>query len=88
MCPFERCVNLSNAMLQIESIREEIKKMPPFLSIRQVAEFLQIDYLTVYRLVVVGEIDATKVAGVWRIPRSALLEYLEKRHPLNIGDRD
>ena len=23
-----------------------------------------------------------------RIPRAALLEYLEKRHPLNIGDRD
>ncbi len=71
---------------EIKSIREEIKQMPHFLTLKQVAEFLQVDYWTVYRLVVVGEIDATKIAGVWRIPRSAILEYLEKRHPFNWKD--
>ena len=44
---------------------------------------MRVAYFTVYRLIVVGEIDATKVAGVWRIPKSALVDYLQRKHPFN-----
>jgi len=70
----------------IETIRSEVNQMPHFLTIRQVANFLQVDYFTIYRLITVGEIAATKVAGCWRVPRSSLLEYLERRHPFNWED--
>lgn len=70
----------------IKTIRKEVEQLPHFLTLKQVAHFLQVDYFTIYRLVVIGEIDATKVAGRWRVPRSSLLEYLERRHPFNWED--
>jgi len=69
-----------------KGIKKEIEQLPHFLTIKQAADFLQVDYFTIYRLVIIGEIEATKVAGCWRIPRSSLLEYLERRHPFNWED--
>ena len=76
----------STNLLEIKEIREELNKAPAFLSIQEAASILGVGYQTLYRLVVVGEISATKVAGIWRIPRRALLEYLEARSPLNMVD--
>ncbi len=73
----------SNELLEIESIKKELEGAPSFLSIGEVSQILRVAYFTVYRLIIVGEIDATKVAGVWRIPKSALVEYLQRRHPFN-----
>jgi excisionase family DNA binding protein len=69
----------SDSFFDIESIKVELESLPKFLTLKQAAEILQVDYFTVYRLVIVGEIDATKVGGVWRMPKCALKEYLEKR---------
>ncbi|HOJ43275.1 MAG TPA: helix-turn-helix domain-containing protein [Syntrophorhabdaceae bacterium] len=69
---------------EIESIRNEMEKGPLFYKLERAAEILNVSYLTVYRLIVSGEIDATKIAGVWRIPKQALINYLERRHPFNM----
>lgn len=51
----------------------------PFLSVREVADYLDIDYKTVYRLVRKGEIPAVKVGGVYRVRRTELESYLERQ---------
>jgi len=66
---------------EIESLRKSIDRR--FYTLKEVADLLRVHYMTVYRLVIVGEIDATKVAGVWRIPAESLIDYLESRHPFN-----
>ena len=57
--------------------------MPEFLTFRQVMEILQISERTLYRLIRSAQIEAVKVGGVWRIPKLALLEYLQERNCLN-----
>ena len=71
---------------EISSIRNIIPENKRFFTLNEAAELLGVHYMTVYRLILSGELDATKVAGVWRIPAPALIEYLESRHPFNMPD--
>lgn len=73
----------SSEILEIESIKKELEGAPSFLTINEAAKILRVAYFTVYRLIMIGELDATKVAGVWRIPKSALVDYLQRKHPFN-----
>jgi excisionase family DNA binding protein len=41
----------------------------PFLTIQGVAELLDLDYKTVYRMVVSGQLPAARIGGVYRIRR-------------------
>ena len=66
-----------------KSIDEAFKDLPEFLTFRQVQEILQISERTLYRLIKGAEIEAAKVRGSWRIPKKALLEYLQERNCLN-----
>ena len=68
----------------LRSIEEQLKDFPPFLTFRQVQEILQVSERTMYRLIKGAEIEAVKVGGVWRIPKKALLQYLQERNCLNI----
>lgn len=72
--------------LEIEAIRLEMEKGPLFVKLKTAARILNVSYQTMWRLVHYGKIDAIKLAGVWRIPRQALIEYLESRHFLNLED--
>jgi excisionase family DNA binding protein len=58
---------------------DEMGNIKPFLSVREVADYLDIDYKTVYRLVRKGEIPAVKVGGVYRVRRTELESYLERQ---------
>ena len=49
----------------------------PFLSIRQAAAYLGVEYKTVYRLVTRGELPAGKFGGQWRIRATDLEKYFE-----------
>jgi excisionase family DNA binding protein len=49
------------------------------MTIEQVAEYLQLNYYTVYRKVVSGEIPASKLGRTWRIMRKDVIKYLEKQ---------
>lgn len=47
------------------------------MTIEQVADFLQLNYYTVYRMVVAGKIPASKIGRTWRIMRKDVIKYLE-----------
>jgi len=47
-------------------------------TIKDVAEYLQLNEHTVYRMVRKGEIPAYKVAGQWRFKRELIEKWLEK----------
>ena len=71
-------------MIEIEGIREQLERMPEWLTIQEVADLFRVSYMTVYRAVQRGEIDAVLVGGVWRVSKGALRRYLQERHCLNV----
>lgn len=48
------------------------------LTVSQIAEYLQVDEHTVYRLAKRGEIPAIKVAGQWRFKKDLIDKWLEE----------
>ncbi|HHB11769.1 MAG TPA: helix-turn-helix domain-containing protein [Chromatiales bacterium] len=50
--------------------------LPPYLSVRQAAEYLQINEKKVYALLREGSIPATKVTGKWLFPRHLVDQWL------------
>ena len=58
------------------------------MTIKQVAEFLQLNYYTVYRLITSGQIPGSQVGTQWRVQRQDVLNYLEKqKNPKKRGKR-
>ncbi|MBF0464238.1 MAG: helix-turn-helix domain-containing protein [Nitrospirae bacterium] len=74
------------SFFEIDEIRTELTKGPEFYTLDEIAKMLRLSYITMYRLVEIGDIAASKVAGRWRITKSALQHYLESRHPFNMED--
>jgi excisionase family DNA binding protein len=52
---------------------------PELITIKEVADFLQIAEKTIYRLAAEGRIPAFKVGGSWRFNRKEIEEWLEKQ---------
>lgn len=50
---------------------------PKLYTVQEIAEALRVHSRTAYRLVKEGKIKGIKVGSQWRIPESALLEYIE-----------
>ena len=48
------------------------------LTIKQVAEYLQVSPDTVYRLATSGELQGRKIGRIWRFPKEAIQEYLSE----------
>jgi excisionase family DNA binding protein len=46
------------------------------LSVAQVAEYLNVDKFTIYRLVTVGQIPAFKVGNQWRFKKNLIEQWL------------
>ncbi|OAG26658.1 excisionase, partial [Thermodesulfatator autotrophicus] len=53
-------------------------KEKKLMTVKEVAEYLQLDEHTIYRMARKGEIPAYKVAGQWRFKRELIEEWLEK----------
>jgi len=51
----------------------------PFLSIKEAADYLRVDYKTIYRLVRAGQLPAAQIGSVYRIRREDLEEFFERR---------
>lgn len=51
---------------------------PTLLTVREVADLLRVHQRTAYRLITGGSIKAIKIGSQWRVPESALMEYLEQ----------
>ena len=57
----------------------EARKDKPFLTIQDVAELFDLDYKSVYRLVLSGQLPAAKIGGVYRIRREDLDAFFERQ---------
>ena len=55
-----------------------ISKKDKLWTVKEVAEYLQLDEHTVYRMARKGEIPAYKVAGQWRFKRELIEKWLEE----------
>jgi excisionase family DNA binding protein len=61
---------------------------PPFLDVRQVSEYLNLNEKKVYALVAEGRIPGTKVTGKWMFPRELIDRWmLESAHGGLLTDR-
>ena len=62
--------------------------MKAFVSIKEAAEYLGVEYKTVYRLVKAGDIPAGKIGGVYRIKKDDLDEYFEQQKQKTLLESD
>ncbi len=53
-------------------------KKEKLMTVKEVAEYLQLDEHTIYRMARKGEIPAYKIAGQWRFKRELIEQWLEK----------
>jgi len=51
-----------------------------FLTVAEVATTMRVSKMTVYRLVHGGELEAVRVGRSFRVPESAVEEYLRKAY--------
>ena len=54
------------------------KNNPEVMTVKQLADYLQIDEQTVYRMARAGKIPAVKVAGQWRFKKDLIDQWLKK----------
>lgn len=54
--------------------------LPEMLSIQEVADKLNVNYITVFRWVKSGEVEAVRLGSkIWRIPRESYLKLIESK---------
>ncbi|HXF74596.1 MAG TPA: helix-turn-helix domain-containing protein [Methylomirabilota bacterium] len=58
------------------------------MTLEQVAEYLNVDKFTVYRLLASKELPAFKVGNQWRFKRKLIENWLKKHSNLNTRRRD
>lgn len=57
----------------------EDKSITPALhTVKEVADMLRVHTRTVYRLILDGHLRAIKIGSQWRVPESALHEFIDK----------
>lgn len=59
------------------------KKPEPAMTVRDVAEYLNVDEKTIYRLAQRGALPGFKVAGAWRFQREDLQRWIDERKRLS-----
>ena len=52
------------------------------LTLQEVADELGVHYMTAYRYVRLGVMDASKSGGVWQVPRSAVDRFREQEQSI------
>jgi len=55
------------------------KEFPEVMTVRQVAEYLQIDAQSIYKMAKRDKIPCAKIAGQWRFKKAILDEWLTKK---------
>jgi excisionase family DNA binding protein len=56
------------------------------MKVRQIAEYLQTDEHTIYRLARKGQIPAFKLSGQWRFKKDLIDKWIEKKSFENSGE--
>lgn len=55
-----------------------LDNLPDILTVKQLAEFLQVSELTIKRAIKSGELEAFKVGRDWRIERESVSKWVKK----------
>lgn len=55
-----------------------LDKLPEIITVKQLAEFLQVRELTILRAINAGKLDAFKVGRDWRIEKEAVMKWVKK----------
>ena len=55
------------------------KEFPEVMTVKQIAEYLQIDPQSVYKMAQRNKVPCTKIAGQWRFKKSIIDEWLTKK---------
>lgn len=56
-----------------------LKDKEKLMTVKEVAEYLQLDEHTIYRMARKGEIPAYKIAGQWRFKKELIESWLEEK---------
>lgn len=62
-----------------------VVRVPSAMTVRDVADYLNVDEKTVYRLAQRGALPGFKVAGTWRFRRDDIDGWIEKQKALAAG---
>lgn len=57
-----------------------LDSLPDIITVKQLAEFLQISELTVFRAIKAGKLDAFKAGRDWRIEREAVMKWVKRNN--------
>ncbi len=55
-----------------------IDKLPDIITVKQLAEFLQLSEMTVKRALKSGELKGFKIGRDWRIEKEAVMNWVKK----------
>lgn len=79
---------ISDAFVSTAELKPDPSHVSSFMSVKQVAEYLQLNEKKIYALVSEGKIPATKVTGKWLFPRDLVDQWLlESAHGGLLTDR-
>ena len=70
------CFTQFSVILKVMGEFLMLTNVEPAMTVRDVAEFLNVDEKTIYRLVYKGELPGLKVLGSWRFQRQDLDEWI------------
>ena len=57
--------------------KHEVKRKDQIMTLREVAQYLGLHVMTVYKLTREGRVPAAKIGGQWRFKRDVLDDWLE-----------
>jgi len=65
-------------------MKKKLKGSPEILTVKQLANYLQMDEHTIYRLAKSGKIPAMKIGAEWRFKKDLIDKWIEEKSISNI----
>ena len=65
-------------------MKKKLKDSPEILTVKQLADYLQMDEHTIYRLAKNGKIPGTKIGAEWRFKKNLIDKWIEEKSISNI----
>jgi len=65
-------------------MKKKLKDSPKILTVKQLANYLQMNEHTIYRLAKSGKIPALKIGAEWRFKKNLIDKWIEEKSIRNI----
>ncbi len=69
-------------------MKKKLKDSPEILTVKQLADYLQMDEHTIYRFAKSGKIPAMKIGVEWRFKKALIDKWIEDKSLENIKPED